>query len=78
MKKISLKNAGNALSRAEMRTIMAGFVTEEVSEEKDGGGGSYGVCSNSQGGCDTAANCKRSSGAAGKCGSNATVSCGCI
>ena len=78
MKKINLKNAENALSRNEMRTIMAGFAREKVSEENDGGGGSFGVCNNSQGGCDIAANCQRSGGAAGKCGSNTTVSCGCI
>ena len=30
MKKINLKNAENALSRAEMKTIMAGFVGESL------------------------------------------------
>lgn len=70
MKKISLKDINYAdvkqLSRDQLKKVMGGFAAAS------------GSCKNSQGGCDFSANCRRSSGAAGKCGSNATVTCDCI
>lgn len=70
MKKISLKDINFAdakqLSREQLKKVMGGFAAAS------------GSCSNSQGGCDSGANCRKSSGGAGKCGSNSTVTCGCI
>jgi len=71
MKKISLKNLsafeGKPLTREQLKKVMGGFNSATTN-----------VCANSQGGCDYGDNCKRSSGAAGKCGKNEDVTCGCL
>jgi len=79
MEKISLKSLSlrmdGQLSRDEMKVILGG--NEELPVIDDDSAAD--VCENKQGGCDFGDNCKRTSGAAGKCGKgpDGTGSCTC-